>query len=119
MTVARIEKSMTANRKSNTKCRPRCQRKPGKKGHKSMRGVGEIWSEKKRAFNISLTEKVIVNYEKVGDFFGISRSEVIEKSGRGEINLLETLKLLNLVSEESQDSSSEGLVNTHNLKNVI
>lgn len=72
-----------------------------------MRGIGETRSEKKRAFNASLTEEVIANYEKVGDFFKISRSEVIEKSGRGEINLLEILKSLNLVSEELQDSFSE------------
>jgi hypothetical protein len=43
------------NKKINKPCRPPCQRKQGKGGAKTMRGVPEIYEQKKRQFNVTLT----------------------------------------------------------------
>lgn len=80
----------------NKLSRPQCQRKQGKKQHKSMRGVAELYDEKKRQFNTTLTPTAITNLEKIALEIKVSRSEVIEKAARGEIDLLEILKLVNL-----------------------
>jgi hypothetical protein len=75
-------------KRKNLKKTPACQRKKGKKGVKSTRNIAELYEgEKKRQFNVTLTPTVINRLEEIANEIGESRSEVIEKTFRGEISL--------------------------------
>jgi hypothetical protein len=89
-------------RRKDTKSRPPCQRKKGVKGEKSRREKGEGGKEKKRPFNLSLQPSSITNLEKAANHLGISRSEVIDQATQGEIDLLDLLRQLDLVSSEGE-----------------
>ena len=67
-----------------------------------MRGVAELYDERKRQFNVTLTPTAIANLEKIALKIDVSRSEVIEKAARGEINLLEMIKPEKLIEEASE-----------------
>lgn len=84
--------SIMANRKKEKPQRPNYQRKQGKSGAKSLRGCPEIYDQKKRQFNITLTPSSIDTLAEIAILVGESRSQVIEKAIRGEIDLLELSK---------------------------
>lgn len=90
-------------RKKVTFQRPLCQRKQGKPGAKTLRGISELYEQKKQQFNATLTRKTITRLEDIAILIGESRSQVIEKAIRGEIDLLKLLKLL-----EPQEMLTEG-----------
>jgi hypothetical protein len=81
--------SVMANRKKEKPQKPNYQRKQGKPGAKSLRGCPEIYDQKKRQFNITLTPQAIITLAEIAILIGESRSQVIEKAIRGEIDLLE------------------------------
>lgn len=80
------------NRKKNTSQRPSCQRKQGKSGTKTLRNIPELYDQKKQQFNATLTPQALSILEKLANLTGDSRSQVIEKTMRGEINLLKILQ---------------------------
>ena len=80
------------NRKKNTPHRPSCQRKKGKNGTKTLRNIPELYNQKKQQFNATLTPQALSILEKVANLIGDSRSQVIEKTIRGEIDLLKVLQ---------------------------
>lgn len=57
-----------------------------------MRGVPEIYEQKKRQFNVTLTPQAISILERVAILIGESRSQVLEKALRGEIDLAKILQ---------------------------
>lgn len=79
-----------------------CQRKQGKEGAKTLRGVLELYSERKQQFNATLTPQTITILEEIALLIGKSRSQVIEKAIRGEIDLLTLLAQRNLLEEETK-----------------
>ena len=81
-----------AIRKKATPQRPSCQHKKGKTGTKTLRGIPELYDQKKKQFNTTLTPQTLSILEKVANLTGESRSEVIEKAMRGEIDLLKILR---------------------------
>ncbi len=85
--------------------RPTCQRKQGKKGAKTLRGVPERYDERKQQFNTTLTPQTITTLKEIAILIGESRSQVIEKAMRGEIDLLKLLADLKLLTEEAKESS--------------
>lgn len=99
-------------RKKCTNQRPLCQRKKVKNGEKGLRGIPQIYHEKKKQFNITLTLHTISVLEKVANFLGESRSQVIEKAFRGEINLFEILQDNGLIA--SEDASEKEVVDALN-----
>ena len=80
-----------AIRKKALPQRPSCQRKKGKSGTKTFRNIPELYDQKKRQFNATLTPQALSILEKVANLIGDSRSQVIEKTMRGEIDLLKVL----------------------------
>ena len=88
--------------------RPFCQRKQGKPGAKTRRGVAEIYKQKKQQFNATLTRETITRLEDIAILIGESRSQVIEKAIRGEIDLLKLLKLLNQREMLTKGTQEEG-----------
>ena len=81
-----------AIRKKALPQRPSCQRKKGKSGTKTFRNIPELYDQKKRQFNATLTPQALSILEKVANLIGDSRSQVIEKTIRGEIDLLKVLR---------------------------
>lgn len=81
-----------ANRKKDKSQRPQCQRKQGKPGAKTLRGCPELYGQKKQQFNITLTPQAIATLADIATLIGESRSQVLEKAIRGEIDLLQLLK---------------------------
>jgi hypothetical protein len=88
------------NRKNVKSQRPLCQRKKGKPKVKTLRGKPEIYGQKKRQFNATLTPKTIETLENIAVLIGESRSQVIEKAIRGEIDLSKLLEQLRLLPRE-------------------
>ena len=93
------------NRKNVKSQRPLCQRKKGKPKVKTLRGKAEIYGQKKRQFNATLTPETIEILENIAVLIGESRSQVIEKAIRGEIDLLKLLEQLELLPGEIQELS--------------
>lgn len=57
-----------------------------RKGHKSTKGVGDLWDERKtNRVNISLTDTGKRELEKKAEAIGISVSELIERIARGQL----------------------------------
>ena len=81
-----------AIRKKALPQRPSCQRKKGKSGTKTFRNIPELYDQKKRQFNATLTPQALSILETVANLIGDSRSQVIEKTIRGEIDLLKVLQ---------------------------
>jgi len=62
------------------------QRKKTQKGLKSMSGQDEMgYGEVKAKYTFSLTPTAIRNFDKLGKELDLSRSEVVERLGRGLI----------------------------------
>jgi metal-responsive CopG/Arc/MetJ family transcriptional regulator len=58
-----------------------------KKGHKSTAGVGDIYESPKKRVNLMLTDEVLQALDQRAKELNISRSEVVERFGRGLIGL--------------------------------
>ena len=91
------------NRNQVKRQRPFCQRKKGNHEVKTLRGEAELYGQKKRQFNATLTPESITTLENIAILIGESRSQVIEKALRGDIDLLKLLEQLKLLSEEIQE----------------
>lgn len=65
-------------------------RKPKCQGHKSMRGVPEIYDQKKeKSINICMTETGREGLDQLASHLGISRSQLVEIIGRSFLKYLE------------------------------
>ena len=93
-------------RKNVKSKRPLCQRKKGNPEVKTLRGKSEIYEQKKTQFNATLTPKTIEILEDIAVLISESRSQVIEKAFRGEIDLFKLLEQLKLLAEETQRLSA-------------
>lgn len=101
----RLYLSMQTNRKKSKLQRPHCQRKQGNPGTKTLRGVSELYEQKKQQFNATLTPETIKKLEDIASLIGESRSQVIEKAVRGEIDLMNLLKRLEQVKAISEEDN--------------
>ena len=59
----------------------------GKKGIQNKRGIPELWDELKRRCTIALTPTAITGLDQLAKQRKLSRSELIERIGRGLIPL--------------------------------
>ena len=75
---------------SNTSKRKPFQKKPSQKGRKSMRGVPEMYDERKEPTTLSLTPTARRGLDAFGESLSISRSELVERIGRGLIPIAVT-----------------------------
>lgn len=57
-----------------------------KKGHKSQKGLGDIYEETKKNTMLVLTQTAKENLDQMATSLGISRSEVVERFARGVIS---------------------------------
>lgn len=63
-----------------------------RKGQKNLRGQPEIWGELKKPVTMTLTPTSVSGLDTIAHGLGISRSELVERVGRGVIPIhLETL----------------------------
>ncbi len=76
---------MANSRKTTRKGRPRRdhEKKPSRKGVKSMRGQPEVYDELKKIVSVSITPTARTGLERLSEQLNISRSELIERIGRG------------------------------------
>jgi hypothetical protein len=83
---------MANSRKGKKKSRPRRehQKKPVQKGIKSRRGQPEMYDELKELVSISITKTAQFGLNKISESLKISRSELIERIGRGLLTITET-----------------------------
>ncbi|MBD0263755.1 MAG: ribbon-helix-helix protein, CopG family [Tolypothrix sp. T3-bin4] len=65
------------------------QKKPIRKGLKSRRGQPEHYSEIKKCVSIGITPTALAGLDELSQERGISRSEMIERIGRGSIKLVD------------------------------
>ncbi|MFM2315025.1 MAG: hypothetical protein RLZZ04_4301 [Cyanobacteriota bacterium] len=63
------------------------------KGQKKSKGVPELHDEVKKRVNLSLTPTAIAGLDKLAEEFNLSRSELVEQIGRGNIPLAEQRSL--------------------------
>jgi hypothetical protein len=77
--------------KIQRKGRPRrdYEKKPIRKGVKSMRGQPEVYDELKKIFSFSLTPTARAGLDQLSEQLNISRSELIERIGRGLLTIAE------------------------------
>ncbi len=64
------------------------QKKKVMKGHKSTRGRAEMYDEVKGTKTLSLTKTAVQGLDRQAKALGISRSELVERIGRGAISLV-------------------------------
>ncbi|MFL9458023.1 hypothetical protein AB0756_39915 [Tolypothrix campylonemoides VB511288_2] len=72
---------------------PSWQRKKARKGLKSKRGQPEIYDEVKTKQTLSLTPTAVQGLDKIAESLDISRSELVERIGRGIISLTVDAKI--------------------------
>jgi hypothetical protein len=58
-----------------------------RKGHKSQSGVGDLYDEPKEKLNLTVTPSAKDGLEEKAKSLGISKSELIERVGRGELKV--------------------------------
>lgn len=58
-----------------------------KKGQKNLRGEPEIWDELKKRYSMTLTPTAVKGLDALAKSMNLSRSEFIERIGRGIIPL--------------------------------
>jgi hypothetical protein len=58
-----------------------------RKGHKSRAGVGDLYDEPKEKLNLTVTPSAKDGLEEKAKLLGISKSELIERVGRGELKI--------------------------------
>jgi hypothetical protein len=82
---------MPKSKKNTSKRRQRqeYEKKPRCQGKKSMRGQPEIYSELKKIASFSLTPTAIEGLKQLSSQLNISRSEVLERIGRGVFTIAE------------------------------
>jgi metal-responsive CopG/Arc/MetJ family transcriptional regulator len=56
-----------------------------RKGHRSSKGVGDLYEEPKTRTNVALTEEALKRLDTRAEAMGISRSELIERFARGQV----------------------------------
>jgi hypothetical protein len=80
---------MANSRKTTRKGRPRRdhEKKPSRKGVKSMRGQPEVYDELKKIVSFSITPTARTGLERLSEQLNISRSELIERIGRGLLKI--------------------------------
>ncbi len=83
--MPKSKKARTKARKARTKARKRqeYEKKPVRKGVKSMRGQPEMYDEVKKNACFSITPTACEGIKQLSLQLDISRSEVIERIGRG------------------------------------
>ena len=59
----------------------------GKKGQKGQKNVPELYDEVKRRVNLAITPTGIEGLDAIASDLGMSRSELVERIGRGLISL--------------------------------
>ena len=59
----------------------------GKKGQKGQKNVPELYDEVKRIVNLAITPTGIEGLDAIASELGVSRSELVERIGRGLISL--------------------------------
>lgn len=64
------------------------QRKKAQKGVKSKRGVPELYDELKESTSVSVTATGRKGFDEKAKGMGFSRSELFEKIGRGEVEVI-------------------------------
>jgi hypothetical protein len=86
-----IKKLMPPSKKAKTKRRKRQEheKKTIQKGRKSMRGQPEIYEECKKNASFSITPTAIEGLKQLSSKLNISRSELIERIGRGVFTIAE------------------------------
>jgi len=94
--------------KTKRKGRPRREheKKPSRKGVKSMRGQPEIYNELKKITSFSITPTAQSGLKQLSEQFNISCSELIERIGRGLFTITE---LKTEVEDKSEPIELEGL----------
>jgi hypothetical protein len=82
---------MAKSRKMTKKARPRREheKKPTRKGVKSMRGQPEVYDEVKKSVSFSVTLTAQTGLTRLSEQLNISRSELIERIGRGLLTIAE------------------------------
>lgn len=63
------------------------------KGRKKSKGVPELYNEVKKRVNLSLTPTAIAGLDQLSQELNLSRSELVEKIGRGAIPIAEQQSL--------------------------
>lgn len=78
-------------KKITRKRRPRREheKKPSRKGVKSMRGQPEVYDELKKIVSMSLTPTALAGLDESSVRLNISRSELVERIGRGLLTISE------------------------------
>lgn len=79
------------------------------KGHKRVKGVPELHNELKTRVNLSLTPTSVDGLDALAAKRGLSRSELVERIGRGQIRVMD-------VDYESIPNSKDFLQNSYGLK---
>lgn len=73
-----------------------------KKGHKNTKGQPEMWDELKGRYTLTVTPTGIKGIDAIAEKLGVSRSELVERIGRGIIPLqLDDLQEFDLVERKS------------------
>ncbi|HEY9796523.1 MAG TPA: hypothetical protein V6D30_12850 [Leptolyngbyaceae cyanobacterium] len=82
---------MPKQKKIKRKGRPRREheKKPSRKGLKSMRGQPEIYDELKEIVSFSITPTARSGLDQLSEQLNISRSELLERIGRGVFTIAE------------------------------
>jgi hypothetical protein len=82
---------MPKPKKIKRKGRPRREheKKPSRKGVKSMRGQPELYDELKKIVSLSLTPTALAGLDESSKRLNISRSELVERIGRGLLTIAE------------------------------
>lgn len=65
------------------------QKKPSRKGFKSLRGKPELYDEIKKIVSIGITPTALAGLDELSQKRSISRSELIERIGRQLIELID------------------------------
>lgn len=77
---------MKPSKKEQSKRKPN-QIKKAKKAHKSTRGEGEYYDEIKDRISVGITNTARQGLDQMSEQLNLSRSELIERIGRGIIKL--------------------------------
>lgn len=82
---------MLKPKKVKSKRRPRREheKKPSRKGVKSMRGQPEVYDELKEIVSFSITPTARTGLALLSEQLSISKSELIERIGRGLLTIAE------------------------------
>jgi hypothetical protein len=83
---------MPHSKKAKTKGRKRqeYEKKPTCKGRKSMRGQPELYDEIKKITSFCMTPTAIEGLKQLSSQLNISRSELLERIGRGLFTITDT-----------------------------